>query len=395
MVSTTRHLPTLVVGGGIGGLAAALAVAQRGFAAHLVERDGFTELGAGIQLSANATRVLAELGVLDRVLARAVRPTQIVLCDAITGDRLTALRLGAQYQAHFGFPYLVAHRGDLLDALLTACREHPLVTLETGREVESVVPHDDAAEVGFADGEHYRCRTVIGADGLRSKVRRVLCDAQPAPTGFVTYRGAVPVTGEIDDEVRVWIGPDMHLVAYPIRGGAVHNLAAVFHAGRGAGPGALAAAFESACAAVRQRVGLLEQDRYWEVCELPPLPRWGHGPVTLLGDAAHAMVQYLAQGACQALEDARALGLAVATHAPTPDALRAYEHDRRDRAHRCSEAARVWGRVWHSHDPLVRGLRDRLFALRADADYREVEWLHGFAGNVAATPSSARSTVYS
>lgn len=399
MSSTAQPLPVLVVGGGIGGMAAALAIARRGRPVRVVERDVvFRELGAGIQLSANATRVLAELDVLPAVRRRSVLPHDIVMLDAESGQRLTALRLGAGYRAHFGHPYLVVHRGDLLDALLRRCRDTRSISLETGREVRAVVSHDEHAEVEFADGERCRAVAVVGADGVRSTVRRSVTDARPAATGFVTYRGTVPVTSDVPAAVRVWIAPDRHLVSYPISSGHVHNIAAVFRAdGHGNGPDALDLAFANSCPQVRDAVALVSRDRHWDVCELDPLPRWGHGRVTLLGDAAHAMVQYLAQGACQALEDAAVLGsvLGAATDAATDAALRRYEYLRYPRVTRVGRAATVWGQLWHTADPVTRGLRDRVFALRGDDDYGEAEWLHGFAASDAATPSSAHRTVYS
>lgn len=384
-----NRFPLLLVGGGIGGLAAALAIARTGRPVHVVEQaQEFTELGAGLQLAANATRVLDELDVLGDAEDVAVRPERAVMMHAVTGEPLTALCLGETYRKHYGHPYLVLHRGDLLTILLERCRAHGEVTLENGRTVVAVTHRQDGAEVRFADGTSYECDVLVGADGLRSTVRRLLSDDEAVHTGYVTYRGAVPVElvpgGEVSPDVVVWIGPGMHLVHYPIRQGGLYNQAAVFRSdGYFAGrdewgtPEELDERFSRACPQVRTALSLLRRDRRWAVCDRKPLPAWVEGRVALLGDAAHPMVQYLAQGACQALEDARALAFALDAQPSSVDrALAAYERIRLPRATRCQTAARNWGELWHTNDPITIGLRDRLFRMRAADDYTEVDWLY-------------------
>jgi 3-hydroxybenzoate 6-monooxygenase len=409
--------PVLVAGGGVGGLAAALAIARAGGRVHVVERRAdFTELGAGIQLAANATRVLARLGVLDAVGRVAVHPHRAVLLDIRTGRELTALRLGDTHRARYGHPYLLVPRRELLTALVRACRSEPGILLETGQEVIGFDPAPDCVEVQLADGTCLRRRALVSAEGLHSRLRSRLSGQLPRYSGMATYRGirstaelirssasTIAANGADPAEVRVWIGPNRHVVQYPIARGRLWSLAAVVGS-----PGAdldqrgdaaeLDEAFAADCAPAREVVDQLDSGRRWPVFEHPSLPRWTQGRFTLLGDAAHAMPQYLAQGACQALEDAEALGTALGTPGtPTVAALRAYEAARAARATRCQQAAREWGRLWHSDDPLVLGLRNRVFAARSEDDCSEADWLYSDPAvpgprSDTATPSIERQT---
>ncbi|ABW13011.1 monooxygenase FAD-binding [Parafrankia sp. EAN1pec] len=384
-------LPTLVVGGGIGGLSAALAVARAGRAVHVVERaDQFVELGAGIQLAANATRVLAGLGVLGDVEAVSVAPHRLVMRHALTGDPLTALDVGARYRGRYGFPYLVVHRNDLLTVLLEHCQAHPRVTIETGRTVTDVRTVTDLrtgaehAEVECEDGGVHRADAVVGADGVHSRLRTHIAADEVVHSGHATYRRLAPPERDIPPDVQVWVGPELHLVQYPVRRHELFNQAAVFRSPTfgtrpdWGGPDELDAAFADACAPVRTAVAELDRNRHWPVQDREPLPHWVDGRLALLGDAAHPMQQYLAQGACQAMEDAFALATALgpATGDAVPAALRAYQDVRLPRATRCQRAARVWGGLWHTTDPLAVALRDRVLRQRRADDYSDTDWLY-------------------
>lgn len=382
------HSKVLVVGGGIGGLATALSLARSGTQVRVLEQaDEFAEVGAGLQMGANALRVLDHLGVLDEAMETAVLPEFGILLDAITGEELTRLQLGKPYRERFGYPYCVMHRPDLLDALVGACRTHPLVELCPGHGVDEVISTGPTPRVRCENGSEYSGDIVIGADGLNSTLRRRFDDTEPICTGYSAYRGTVPavsVNNGAGDDVLIWIGPNLHLVQYPIRGGELYNQVAVFGSPTytdgnpdWGNEAELDERFSTTCEAVRAAVARIGRDRRWIMFEREPLPVWTEDHLTLLGDAAHPMLQYLGQGACQALEDAVVITGALAAH-PTDLAagLRDYESIRKPRTARCQSSAGPWGEVWHSEDPLVIGLRNMLFKKRAWDDYQDVDWMY-------------------
>ncbi|HZD64607.1 MAG TPA: FAD-dependent monooxygenase, partial [Acidimicrobiales bacterium] len=255
--------PVLIVGGGIAGLATAAALARLGHEAHVLERaPGFAEIGAGIQLAPNATRILHTLGLLDQVAEGAVFPRRLVLADVRSGATLASLDLGGAFRARYGFPYLVMHRGDLLGILEEACRASGLVTLEACRDVVAVDEAGPGVRARCADGSTYRGGALVGADGLWSQVRPLVSADSPVEAGYVAYRGTLPwddVAHEMrPDDVIMWIGPQVHFVRYPIRRGELCNQVAVFGSAayrRGAAewgtPEELDQAFRGACPPVR------------------------------------------------------------------------------------------------------------------------------------------------
>ena len=249
----SEDVPILIIGGGIGGLTAALALAREGFPVRVVERSAeFGEIGAGIQLAPNALRILDGLGVLPDLAALGVRPRHLVLIHADTGRHLTTVDFGETFQRRYGYAYTVMHRGDLLTVLHQACQADNRITLEASREVTELADHGGAAQVRFADGSSYECGAVIGADGLWSTARRLVSDDHPRTDAYVAYRGTLPASDMAllaskgaasagpEDEV-IWIGPHRHLVRYPIRPGELYNQVAVFRSwqysprGRGRG----------------------------------------------------------------------------------------------------------------------------------------------------------------
>ena len=379
----------IVVGGGIGGLATALAAATAGARVRLLERaDGFAEIGAGIQLAPNATRVLARWGLLDRLVSVGVLPRRLVLRNAVSGEELTALHLDDKFAAAYGGPYMVLHRSDLLDALVRACEQEANITLEVGRQVTQVSTAGAAIEVGCADGSSYLCAGLVGADGLRSVVRRLISDDEPVAWEFVSYRGAVPLETVAEhpslDDVVAWIGPGLHFVQYPLRRMELYNQVAVFrsreyHEGRPdwGGPEELRRCFASTCAQVRAALPALRQENRWVMYDREPLGGWSRGRITLVGDAAHPMLQYLAQGACQAFEDAACLGAALANHGPgrVEAAFAQYSRQRAPAAAEVQRRARLWGDIWHVEGIGVL-LRDELFKQLDPYDYRYVDWLY-------------------
>ncbi len=380
---------TLVVGGGIGGLSAALCLALRGGAVTLVERSkSFAEVGAGIQLAPNATRILARLGVLEKIVPLAVRPRRLVLADAISSKELTSLDL-TDFPARYGAPYLVLHRNDLLSALLEGC-EQAGVRLHTDAHVTRLEDTGDGVTATCADGREFTAGIAVGADGLHSRLRKLFADDEPVISGFVAYRGAVPMEqverhADLRDVVA-WLGPGLHLVQYPLRSGRMYNQVAVFrspsflHGDPDYGnPQELKEAFAGCGEHVRESLGTLSIDNRWPMLDRPPIAGWAYGRLALLGDAAHPMLQYLAQGACQALEDADALAeaLAAAGNAgrPAAEGLTAYAARRAPRANRVQRTARTWGEIWHV-DGVAKLIRDELLIDRDVADHKHVAWLY-------------------
>lgn len=413
-MSARRHVPVLIVGGGIGGLATALSLARNGQRVHLVERaTEFAEIGAGLQFGPNASRALDALGVLQDVLPLAVTPARAVMRDARTGRALTTLDLSHPFAERYGYPYLVLHRHDLLEKLLEHCRRHPLITLETRRAVTDVTLRADEATVSCADGTGFETTALIAADGMHSVLRRHVINDTAACSGYVAYRGTITAdqAGQAaeDTSVVLWIGPGIHLMQYPLRRGELYNQVAVFRSHRDhdghdepdtrGRPEELDAAFADACGPVRAAVTRIRRDRYWSMCDRAPAATWTSGPLVLIGDAAHPMLQYLGQGAGQALEDAVELGHRFQLHTRSDglDLQRAYgdfERARLSRTARCQTSARPWGELWHTDDPMVLALRDRLFTQRPTDDYHELDWLYAPApaGTAAPELSAVRAT---
>lgn len=381
-----------IAGGGIGGIATALAIARRGRRVHVLEKvPAFGELGAGIQLAPNAGRVLAQLGVLDDVERHAVFPQRILWMDAVTGEQLTSLDLGAAFRERYGAKYMVMHRSDLLDVLLEHARAHDGITLEANKAVVTVEDRGDRADVRCADGSQYDCALLVGADGLWSTVRRAIVDdAEPVCSEYVAYRGAIPI-GDVSahaglDNVMLWTGPERHLVQYPIRRGELFNQVAVFRSHQYApesttwgGPEELDERFRDAAPLVATALTMIKRDRRWPMYDRVPLTNWTRNRITLIGDAAHPMLQYLAQGACQALEDADALAFAIDAHPhDLPAALASYQLQRLAHTARVQTTARAWGDWWHQPAHAAAS-RDAVLAARSSLDYRETDWLYGAA----------------
>lgn len=382
----------VVVGGGIGGLANAYALASAGHRVRVLEQaPAFAEVGAGLQLAPNATRILREWGLLDEVIARGVLPRRIVLKDALDGAELTSLDLGDGFVERYGAPYVVIHRSDLLTILYDACRDAG-VELLADHAVDDIEVLPGEVRVRAGEQEH-GAGAALAADGLWSSLRSRLSTDEPVCSGYVAYRGTRPVsevTGIDEDvltDVVVHFGPHCHLVQYPLRGGELLNTVAVFASPayeRGetdwGGPDELDAAFNGTCDAGRRGLAWLWRDRRWPMYDRLPVDTWVDGRLALTGDAAHPMLQYLAQGACQALEDAHCLAGEVAKqHAASevdwPGALSAYGQARTARTARVQSSARVWGELWHC-DGLTRLLRNTLLTDRRLDDYRYLDWLY-------------------
>jgi len=381
-------LPFVVVGGGIGGLAVALGLARRGRRVRVLEKASeFGEIGAGIQLAPNASRALDDLGVLAAIRPSAVFPQRMLWMDARSGERLTALDLGETFRERYEYPYLVMHRSDLLAALLEGCEAHPLIALETDKAVVAIEDRGDDVLVRCADGSTTAGELAIGADGLWSTVRKTIVDdGDPICSQYVAYRGAIPIA-EVSrhaglDNVMLWTGPNMHLVQYPLRRGELYNQVAVFKSARytpdsddWGTPDELDARFARTADLVRAALAKIRRNRRWPMFDRLPIARWSTGRITLLGDAAHPMLQYLAQGACQALEDAVALAESLVAYDDLDAALRAYEAARVERTGRVQTLARAWGEFWHQHE---HAERDASLRARRPDDYSQTDWFYGY-----------------
>jgi salicylate hydroxylase len=348
-----------VIGAGIGGIAAAIALGQRGARVTVYERaERLDEVGAGIQVGPNGVAVLEALGLRDAAERVASLPEAVVLADGLAGRTVARLPLGGTIVARYGRPYWQLHRADLL-AVLAEALPAAGVTLRLGAAVETVGTGEAAAQVALP-GERIVADVVVAADGVRSGVREALFGGnRPRFTGHVAWRGLVPAGGlapeAVPRETMVWMGPGRHLVAYPLRDGRLVNIVAVEERGVWAEegwshrdpPAAVRAAFVGWCPSVIGLLAGLEETYLWGLFDHPALGAWVRGRVALLGDACHPMLPFLAQGATMALEDAWVLAAQLDVAARPEEGLIAYEARRKARASRVQRAAARSGRIYH------------------------------------------------
>jgi salicylate hydroxylase len=389
-VSAKTPPEILIIGGGIGGVATALALARRGMRSRVLEKaPEFGEIGYGIQQGPNAYRMLDWLGVMKDLEPQAVFTKNLILIDALTDRELTRISCGDTFRRHFRAPYTVVHRRDLHGVLLEACRKREEIALHTSKELVSFDDRGKSVVARFADGSEYEGRALIGADGLRSRVREILIgDGAPRPAGHVTYRGVVPFDQVKDqshfDDMVIWIGPNLHFVQYRLRGGTVmNNVATVasrkFENGERrdyGGPEELAEVFSRTTPHVQEMLGYVGKDKNWVLHDREPRPGWTRGNAALLGDAAHPTLQYLAQGACMAIEDSVVLSrLLQKAGDEVAAALQAYEKERYLRTARVTITSRVFGDIIHA-DGGGRDLRNHLMAQRTPDTFWEIDWLY-------------------
>ncbi len=385
----------IVVGAGVGGLAAALAAARAGLDVSIYERaPALEEFGAGLQLTPNATRVLAKLGALDAVRDVAMVPDAVSVLRGSDDAVLMQLALG-DAERRWGAPYLAMHRADLQQALARVALADPRIRLTLGAPVASAATDGDLAAVEFAQGGKDAADLVIGADGLRSQARRQLASSQtdgPAFTGRVAFRATAPAD-RVDRrwrEARVVLrlGPNAHLVHYPLRANSIVNIVAVIedswrgsetdHAWDGvADRPALDRAFASWSASTRKLLAAAENWRAWPLFGRPALGAFALGRIAVVGDAAHPMVPFLAQGAAQAIEDAGALANVLAETDDVPQALAAYSRARVARATRVQTEALRQGRIYHMAGALALARDATMRVLGGKALSARYDWLYG------------------
>jgi 2-polyprenyl-6-methoxyphenol hydroxylase-like FAD-dependent oxidoreductase len=384
----------LIAGGGIGGLAAALALAQKGIASLVLEKAAQRgEIGAGIQLGPNAFHCFDQLGVGEAARGMAVYIDKLRLMDAMADGEITHIDLDDAFRKRFGNPYAVVHRGDLHGVMLKGCRDHELIELRTSADVTGYDQDDAGVVANLAGGESVRGAALIGADGLWSNVRRqVTADGLPRVSGHTTYRSVI-ATERMPEDLRwnaatLWAGPKCHIVHYPLSGWKVFNLVVTYHndapepvAGKPVSVEEVRRGFAHVCARAQSIISHGKDWRLWVLCDREPTDRWVDGRVALLGDAAHPMLQYMAQGACMAMEDAVCLADSLARTDTLESGLLSYRDRRVLRATRLQLMSRAMGdHVYHPDGPHAQ-LRNAIMSAKSQAQWLDtLEWLYGGNG---------------
>lgn len=381
--------PILIVGGGIGGFSAALALARKSIPVTILEQaPEFQEVGAGLQMGPNAFKMFDRLGLTGMVARTAVYPNSLLLMDAISGERVFEVPIDEAFRSDFGHSYAVMHRADLLDCFVEACRDHDLVQLEPSTKITDFEQDENGVTAAAEDGRSFRGRALIGCDGIWSVVRnRLVGPDAPRITGHIAYRAVLPI-GEVPEHLRsnsvvLWAGPKLHLAHYPLRNGELFNMGAIFHSMRyEAGwdsygdPEELHERFDGTCDAVQTLLGKIEEWRMWVLRDRDPIRDWSDGLVTLLGDSAHPTLQYMAQGACMAIEDAVCLANIVAGADDLKAAFLEYERTRYLRTARIQLTSRYYGEIYHA-EGVERDLRNDVMAKLTPENFRRnISWLY-------------------
>jgi 3-hydroxybenzoate 6-monooxygenase len=386
---TSHNAEILIAGGGIGGLSAALALAQRGRRVRVLEKaPEFGEIGYGIQMGPNVSRMLDRLGVLKALEPYAVFPEALILADALDDREISRISLGAAFVKRYQYRYFVIHRRDLHGGLLKACQAHEHIVLEASRGLTAFEERDEGVVVRCEGGFEYFGAALVGAEGLWSPTRAAIVgDGAPRRAGHFVYRGVVPTEEFVDkgriNSMTIWGGPGLHLVQYLLRGGAVMNNVATIVSRRflrgepdAGAPDELEEIFSRAHPGVKDMLRYVSRDRNWVLHDRDPVTNWTRGRVTLLGDAAHPTLQYLAQGAQMAIEDAVVLAARVASAGEDYHrAFIAYQDDRMHRSARVVLSSRFFGDYIHV-DSGARALRNALARSRDPDNPWEVDWLY-------------------
>jgi salicylate hydroxylase len=385
-----RKDPIIIVGGGLGGLTTALALARHGFTVRVLEgAPEFGAIGFGIQFGPNVFHALDRIGVSTAVLEKADAPPAVMMFDALDGKEVARIPTGASFRQRFKYPYIVIHRIDLHNVLLDACRRDPKITLVGDAMVTRFDDSGDGVMVAIEDGRSLQGALLIGADGIRSRTRaQMLADGDPLPNGFMGFRTIVPM-GDVTADVRrdivaLWGGPGFHIVHYPLRHGTLFNIVAVFcrsaHSDRGdaaAYRAELEQAYRNAHPTMKALLTMLDLQRRQAVGDRDPIRHWHKGRVVLLGDAAHPTLQSLAQGACMAIEDGCCLADCIADgNGDYGAAFRRYETARSLRTARVTVESRYMWDVYHA-DSIAREVYWQMLGERSEADtFQCLSWLY-------------------
>jgi salicylate hydroxylase len=389
-MSAGANQPVLVVGGGIGGLAAALALSRKGIPVQVLEQaPEFKEIGAGIQLGPNVFRMFEVLGLTEQMFQWSAFPEGLEFRDSITGETVIELPIDKRFHDKYRAPYGVIHRADLLNVLLEACKRSNLIKLATSQKVVFIDDEGSSVTARTETGEIHKGAAMIGCDGLWSTVRQtVVGDGKPVVSGHIAYRAVLP-TSEWPMEYRIpkmmcWCGEKTHLVHYPLRRGELFNLVVVFHSDRYeegwdtyGDLAELHARFAEKCEPVRMLLQKVESWKMWVLCDRPAIKNWSKGRITLLGDAAHPMLQYLAQGGNMAMEDAVCLANQIeASGSDYEAAFRTYQELRYLRTARVQLMARLFGEIYHASG-VNRELRNKVLRDWMAQGGVDMSWLYG------------------
>jgi salicylate hydroxylase len=390
---STADYPILVAGAGIGGLSAAIALGRRSQPVHVLEAEAeFGEVGAGLQIGPNGGRILESWGLGEAMKAISVRPQALVIRDGLTAKRLAAMPLGDDIKRRHGAPYQVVERRRLHSALLAAARETPGVTITSSFRVANIEAGGAGVRIMSGDGRGLEGRALICADGARSRLRSALFGGAPAPSGKVAWRATVTpsvLPGRPDkDAVALWLAPNTHLVLYlcgadgPLNAVAVVDETAAGPLNGESGVPELLAHFANWPAEVREMLSHFSGWIKWPLWGLPPLAHWSKGAATLLGDAAHPILPFLASGAVLAIEDAEVLAIEMTrTPADAPAALTRYEERRMPRAGRVVAASARMGEIYHMNGAMRLARNATLAAIPRSLLLRRHDWLYGYRAN--------------
>jgi 3-hydroxybenzoate 6-monooxygenase len=402
LLAMERHDPILIVGGGLGGLTTALTLSRRGLRARVLEgAPQFGAIGYGIQFGPNVFHVLDRLGLMERVLAVSDAPAAVLMWDALGGKELVRIPTGASLRARFKYPYIVVHRIDLHNVLLDACRSSDEIELVADALVMSFDDRSDGVTVTTADGRTFQSSALIAADGIRSLFRQKLVgDGDPRASGYSALRTIIPMQAlKVDvprDSVVLWGGPGYHVIHYPLRHGSEFNIVAVYRTPDHAEKADVAThraelekIYRDAHPSVRALNAMMDFRWRRSVMDRDPVRHWHKGNIVLLGDAAHAPLQSMAQGACMAIEDGLCLGEAI--HAADGDFVTAFRHFEALRVTRTArvqlESRAMWDWLLHP-DGIARDVRN---AAVADWDERHMfdclSWLYDGAPLPAQLPN--------
>ena len=394
----TQQLPVIVAGGGIGGLAAALALVRQGFSVKVLEQaPEIGEIGAGIQLGPNAFHAFDALGIGEKARSRAVYTDEMVMHDAVDGSLVGRIPTGEAFRKRFGNPYAVIHRVDVHKSLLEGAQETGKVEFLTSTRALRIEQDADSVTVFDQHGTAHQGIALIGADGVKSVVREQFVGDPARVTGHVVYRAVIDKKDFPADlqwnAAAIWVGPNCHLVHYPLRGGEQYNVVVTFHSrGQeewGVTDGSaeeVQSYFQGICPQARQLIDLPKTWKRWATADREPIGQWSFGRVTLLGDAAHPTTQYMAQGACMAMEDGVTLGEALRVN--NNDFIKAFDLYQRSRVARTARivlSSREMGRIYHAKG-VERLVRNDLWKGRTpERFYDAMEWLYGWnVGNCLA-----------
>jgi 3-hydroxybenzoate 6-monooxygenase len=382
--------PILIVGGGIGGMACALALANRGIPSHVIESaPELGEVGAGIQIGPNAFKVFAKLGITEAINNVAVFPEAVNMRDALSNELIFRMNAGDSMTKRFGAKYAVIFRPDLHNAIIDACKAKPeFISISLNKKVTGFTQTANDATVHIEGGASITGAALVGADGLWSAIREnIIGDGKPRVSGHIAYRAVLPIA-EVPEalrkhEVTLWAGPKTHLVIYPLRRGELLNMVAVFHSDKYdegwdtfGDVAELNKRFAGQQSVVLDLLAKINTWKMWVLCDREPAKNWSKGRVTLLGDAAHPMLQYMAQGASMAMEDAVVLAEKIAAHQYDYEkAFLDYQATRYLRTARVQLTARIYGDIYHASGA-TRDLRNVMLKDKAPDNHEGLAWLY-------------------